>query len=163
MPEAPLWRIRSQLRWGKDLGSIQLDPISRPRQEARRTSPMLPRHPPPGARQRKKKEGWRTQELIEEQTSHDSGRTPTRYSLDGDLCLLLRSQDPPRRLPLPWLSAFRIGGIVPFLYSMCVCVCVSGLLAVFWACCRSYTERYWQHFWWYSIKAIFPLAHLLFF
>lgn len=49
-------------------------------------------------------EGWRTQELIEEQTSHDSGRTPTRYSLDGDLCLLLCSQAPPHQLPLPWLS-----------------------------------------------------------
>lgn len=43
MPKGPLRRIRSQLRWGKDLGSIQLDPISCLWQDAK-TSLMLQRH-----------------------------------------------------------------------------------------------------------------------
>ena len=153
MPNGPLTRNRSQLRWGKVWGQsdwIQLAVCEWWKASCHSGIFFSAK----GRRDR----GLGNQQ--KKQTSHDSSRTPTRYSLEENLCLFLSpsraGEAPHPGFLLLRLCALQIGGAVRNILFL---FCAHGHWRLFFPSplCRIYNEHYWQHFWYCSIKALFPV------
>lgn len=152
MSEEALREIRSHMRWREQprrggrggcwRGSVRLDPISCFCEAAcDKLDAAVTSHSGVLA------VGWKTQGIIEEQTSHDFRRTPTRYSLDETLC-----PPPPPRACLLRCKGYSFFFLLFFL-GFWTLTAISPLY-------RIYSERYRQHVWRRSFKVFWNVPEV---